>query len=376
MFASLNSTKNDKEILGKIQKSLRSLKPGKLLGLGGYGSVYRVKYKDTEMAMKIVKKEDRWLPDNPMTDAEHEIQMMDNIGQHAHLIFLFESYPRDKVYPGCYTLMFMELATGGDLFKSIINRKTYSENMARDFIFQICKGVAFMHEKLICHRDLKLDNVLLNPNDQVKIADFGFAEQLSDKNQYMTDTCGTSQYMAPELIRNDIFQFQMNVDQWALGVIAFLLQYGQFPFSNQHDQRMGRHHLMGESNPKLKSSQGSQDFIKSLLTYKPEDRPSFDKILEHKWFDADEKPGARSSVSRAPFSVDHRKAFTQQQAKRNVRKMVNFSMTIIRFEDLLRFVETEEKTSKVNRFSKPKRKSMMGSIGRKTMGRFSRKSLR
>merc|ERR1719350_2061884 len=134
---------------------------------------------------------------------------------------------------------------------------------------------------------------------------------------------------------------------------------------------MGEHCLMGETDPSLPSSEASQDFIKSLLVVNPASRPSFATILEHRWFQK-QRDCRSGSYTKEPFSIDHRKIFRQQQAKRNIRKMVNFATTIVRFEDLMRFVETEEKQSSVTRFKKPKKRRSvkLGSMGRKAMKSF------
>lgn len=143
------SHQDDSLTLQKLKKSLDLFQSSdRKLGQGAYGSVYKVRYENTDMAMKIVKKEDQWLPGDPMTDAEHEIKMMNSLGMQQNLIYLYASFTRGKVYEKSPTFMFMEFAAKGDLFKDIVHRKTYSESQAKMFIYQIVNGLAFISKKI------------------------------------------------------------------------------------------------------------------------------------------------------------------------------------------------------------------------------------
>ena len=100
--------------------------------------------------------------------------------------------------------------------------------MAKYFFKQIVHGLAHIHSKNIAHRDIKLDNLLLDSSGRIKIADFGVSK-LSRRDELITDQCGTPAYIAPEILR-DTGYHGTPVDVWSAGVVLYSMIYGTVPF--------------------------------------------------------------------------------------------------------------------------------------------------
>lgn len=118
----------------------------------------------------------------------------------------------------------MELAKGGELFDFIAVGGKFSESMARYFFLQLMDGLEYCHRNKICHRDLKPENLLLDKDYNLKIADFGFARDLSGDqgNAKLATRCGTVPYMAPEIFLANQYSGQ-SVDLFAAGIILFVM---------------------------------------------------------------------------------------------------------------------------------------------------------
>lgn len=117
-----------------------------------------------------------------------------------------------------------ELLKGGELFKRLTTVSQFTEQQAADIIYQVMRGLNYMHKQSITHRDMKPENILLVSEDpdnfDIKIADLGFAQQF-DKEKGLDLVLGTPLYMAPELVMHQ--RYTEKVDVWSMGVIAYQL---------------------------------------------------------------------------------------------------------------------------------------------------------
>ena len=186
----------------------------------------------------------------------------------------------------------MQLCTGGELFERIERKGTYKENDARIVIKQMLEAIAYLHDKGIAHCDLKPENFLFLEDDQDKkvnnpksnqllLIDFGLSKHMTNRREYLTRFCGTSYYVAPEVING---KYNRCSDLWSVGVIIFILFYGYPPFyadpkkyQNKTDLVIHRKILKG-FNPIIKDGYGAyfpkkypisdsaKDLIKCLLT--------------------------------------------------------------------------------------------------------------
>ena len=145
-----------------------------------------------------------------------------------------------------------ELCSGGELFDYLTEKGRLSEEEARNIFGQICVAVNYLHEKGIVHRDLKLENVLLDERCRIKLGDFGFTREF-DRGTYLETYCGTTGYAAPEMLEGkkylgpgipfippqfDHADISPEVDVWSLGVILYCLLTGGLPFDDDNESVM------------------------------------------------------------------------------------------------------------------------------------------
>ncbi|XP_020517638.1 serine/threonine-protein kinase SAPK2 isoform X3 [Amborella trichopoda] len=131
----------------------------------------------------------------------------------------------------------MEYAAGGELFARICNAGRFSEDEARFFFQQLISGVSYCHSMQICHRDLKLENVLLDgsPAPRLKICDFGYSKS-SVLHSQPKSTVGTPAYIAPEVLARREYDGKI-ADVWSSGVTLYVMLVGTYPFEDPEDPR-------------------------------------------------------------------------------------------------------------------------------------------
>lgn len=168
-----------------------------------------------------------------------------------------------------------ELCSGGELFDYLAEKGRISEEEARHIFGQICLAVNYLHGKGIVHRDLKLENVLLDERCRVKLGDFGFTREF-DRGAYLETYCGTTGYAAPEMLEGkrylgpgipsilellDGADISPEVDVWSLGVILYCLLTGGLPFDDDDDSVMRAMVIKGEFEDPEWLSDGSSTFL-------------------------------------------------------------------------------------------------------------------
>ena len=131
-------------------------------------------------------------------------------------------------------IIFVLEYAGGELFNYIVAHGRMSEPRARRFFQQIISGIEYSHRLKIVHRDLKPENVLLDDDLNVKIADFGLSNEISD-GDFLTTSCGSPNYAAPEVIRGGIYAGP-EIDVWSSGVILYVMLCGRLPFEDDDVQ--------------------------------------------------------------------------------------------------------------------------------------------
>jgi serine/threonine-protein kinase SRK2 len=131
----------------------------------------------------------------------------------------------------------MEYAAGGELFERICNAGRFSEDEARFFFQQLISGVSYCHAMQICHRDLKLENTLLDgsPAPRLKICDFGYSKS-SLLHSQPKSTVGTPAYIAPEVLSKKEYDGKV-ADVWSCGVTLYVMLVGAYPFEDPEDPR-------------------------------------------------------------------------------------------------------------------------------------------
>ena len=122
----------------------------------------------------------------------------------------------------------IEICAGGDLLNYVRKRRQLKEEVAKSVFKQLINGIAYCHSKSILHRDIKLDNILLSSNGEVKICDFGVSKAVK-RGEMMTEQCGTPAYIAPEILADRGYE-GFAVDIWSAGVVLYAMLYGVVPF--------------------------------------------------------------------------------------------------------------------------------------------------
>ncbi|KAJ7292289.1 hypothetical protein O6H91_20G066100 [Diphasiastrum complanatum] len=184
----------------------------------------------------------------------------------------------------------MEYAAGGELFERICNAGRFSEDEARFFFQQLISGVSYCHSMQICHRDLKLENTLLDgsPSPRLKICDFGYSKSALLHSQPKS-TVGTPAYIAPEVLSKKEYDGKI-ADVWSCGVTLYVMLVGAYPFEDPEDPRnfrktIGRILSVQYSIPDyVRISPQCRHLLSRIFVANPEKRITIPEIKVHPWF--------------------------------------------------------------------------------------------
>jgi len=181
----------------------------------------------------------------------------------------------------------MELMSGGDLFDRIGQRKSYTENDARNLCRKMLESVRYCHENSVAHCDMKPKNLLLAGDDddvEIKLSDFGFATRVYEPRS-ITKQCGTPFFVAPEVLMRSPYDQQS--DMWSVGVIMYLLLGGDLPFMGRTQKELFRSIVLGKYDFPDESwshvSDEAKDLIKKLLMTDPSERLTSRAAMQSPW---------------------------------------------------------------------------------------------
>lgn len=181
-------------------------------------------------------------------------------------------------------IMVLEYA-GGELFDYIVNNGRLPETQARKFFQQIVCAVEYCHRHKIVHRDLKPENLLLDDHYNVKIADFGLSNIMTDGN-FLKTSCGSPNYAAPEVISGKLYAGP-EVDVWSCGVILYVLLVGRLPFDDEYIPTLFKKIAAGNYSIPSYLSPGAVHLIKKMLMVNPVHRITVAEIRQDPWFTRD-----------------------------------------------------------------------------------------
>ncbi|XP_077633701.1 serine/threonine-protein kinase SIK3 isoform X4 [Crocuta crocuta] len=195
---------------------------------------------------------------------------------HPHIIRLYQVMETERMI-----YLVTEYASGGEIFDHLVAHGRMAEKEARRKFKQIVAAVYFCHCRNIVHRDLKAENLLLDANLNIKIADFGFSN-LFTPGQLLKTWCGSPPYAAPELFEGKEYDGP-KVDIWSLGVVLYVLVCGALPFDGSTLQNLRARVLSGKFRIPFFMSTECEHLIRHMLVLDPSKRLSMEQICKHKW---------------------------------------------------------------------------------------------
>ncbi|CAK5044741.1 unnamed protein product [Meloidogyne enterolobii] len=200
---------------------------------------------------------------------------------HPNLIQIYEVFEnKDKI------ILVMEYASGGELYDYVSKNGSLSEQEARRIFRQITSAVLYCHKNKVAHRDLKLENILLDSNNNAKIADFGLSNYFGQRNKLLSTFCGSPLYASPEIINGTPYKGP-EVDCWSLGILLYTLVYGSMPFDGRDFNRMVRQIKRGAYYEPDTPSTASM-LIRNMLRVNPDRRATIYDISGHWWLNLEE----------------------------------------------------------------------------------------
>ena len=205
---------------------------------------------------------------------KNEINILSKL-RHPFINQILDSFETEK-----HVFIIMEYVCG-DLLGFIRKRGKLSESISKLVFKQVIEGLKYIHKKKIVHRDIKLDNILIDLTNTVKICDFGVSKKISIGDM-MFDHCGTPAYIAPEIFGNKGYE-GYQCDIWSAGVTLYYMLSGIQPFRANSIKDMEKIVLKGKFDEIEDVSKEANDLIKEMLQIDPKKRITIDNILKHPW---------------------------------------------------------------------------------------------
>jgi serine/threonine protein kinase len=205
---------------------------------------------------------------------EQEVHMLSRL-KNRHIVG-FQELVR---LPGSIALI-MEYCEKGDLFRYLWHKGELPIGMVRSYLFQLLKGLEYLHSQGYAHRDLKPENIVLDAHMAVKICDLGFTADSS--NGLQSTVCGSIPYMPPEMLANLLYDGR-KADIWSLGIVAYVMATAQLPWASQDPSEMAEEILCGEMTFPVDFPRDLIPFVNACTRMSPWERPSAAQLMEMPW---------------------------------------------------------------------------------------------
>lgn len=261
---------------GKTEQRVGQYNIIRTLGEGSFGKVKLAVHRSTgqQVALKIISRK-KLISRDMVGRVEREIEYLQLL-RHPHIIKLYT-----VIKTSAEIIMVLEYA-GGELFDYIVSHGRMQEDKARRFFQQMICAVEYCHRHKVVHRDLKPENLLLDDNLNVKIADFGLSNIMTDGN-FLKTSCGSPNYAAPEVISGKLYAGP-EVDVWSCGVILYVLLIGRLPFDDDHIPSLFAKIQRGVFNIPSWCPVGAANMIRKMLVVNPLQRATIEEIRQDLWF--------------------------------------------------------------------------------------------
>ena len=279
--------------------SLNDFKLLKVLGRGTFGKVCLAQYKATKKyyAMKIMKK-NIILEHNQVTHTLLEKNILQNLNYQFLVGMDFCFQTQERIY------FAMNFIRGGELFSHLYKCKYFPEEKAKFYSAIVGLALEYLHTHGIVYRDIKPDNILIDEDGYLKLADFGMSKMLKDQEKAFS-LCGTPEYFAPEIITRE--GHNKSADWWSYGILLYEMLYGIPPFYSKNTEKMFE--LITKAKlkfpQKIEVSDDAKDLIKKLLVKNQDLRlgceGGFEEIKKHSFFKGFDFKALEEKKLEAPF---------------------------------------------------------------------------
>ena len=259
------------------KSNLNFYKYGRILGKGAFGKVNLALHIASGKLVAIKSFDKKKLSkENSIKKIMNEIEVLKKLRNNIFCTKIYDTFQTDT-----HILIVMEFICA-DLLDFIRKREKLDEKKAKIIFKQIALGLKNMHKNNIVHRDIKLDNLLLDLTNTIKICDFGVSKIIHSENEIMQDHCGTPAYIAPEVFE-DLGYYGYGCDIWSLGVTLYYMLEGEQPFKGRSIEELKKNICSKNYQNIELISKEAEDLLDKMLTLNPEERITLDEILKHKW---------------------------------------------------------------------------------------------
>ncbi|KAF7697557.1 putative serine/threonine-protein kinase KIN1 like protein [Cucumispora dikerogammari] len=252
----------------------------KPLGTGSFSKVFLGEHGRDSVAIKIISKYSDVVNKDGYEKKEERVLreiLISSLTNHPNIVRLI-----DFMFNEYYYFMIFEPVIGHQLLDLISQKGALSEAAARRYFNQILSSIDYLHSNSIVHRDLKIENILVDKHDNIKIIDFGLSN-FYDKKELLNTFCGSLYFAAPELLTGTEY-CGPEVDIWALGVILFVLVCGKVPFDDKDLKVLHKKIKQAELRFNKKSlSRPLVRLLKRIIVNDPKKRMGLAEIMKDPW---------------------------------------------------------------------------------------------
>ncbi len=304
---------------------LKRYQKGKFLGKGGFAKCYEIRDADNGriMAAKIIDK-------STLNKGRAKQKLLSEIKIHKSMshpnIVRFEGYFEDSQR----AYIILELCPNQTLKEMVKKRKKLHELEVQFYMSQLVSGVKYIHSQNVIHRDLKLGNLFVGRNLELKIGDFGLAAKLDFAGERRRTVCGTPNYIAPEVLNSKVCGHSFEADVWSIGVILYAMLVGKPPFETSNVKNTYKKIKANDYSipDDAGLSSEAKALIVEILATNPAHRPSLDSILKHPFMTKNTIPKQLPITSLAfPLSGEFISQYVTKTDKNDSSKMHSSTTT-------------------------------------------------
>ena len=262
----------------KVLKQIGDYTLGTELGSGAFGKVVLGKhiYTNEPVAIKILDKMILSHTPDDYQSVRQEINILKSV-KHKHIVQLYDVLQTPR-----HIFIIMEYCEGKDLLDYILTKSKLSEEESLKYFHQLINALFYLHSQNIAHRDIKIDNMLLDRNRDLKLVDFGLSTKYPDDN-LLDQPCGTVVYAAPEVLQGREYH-GMLADVWSSGIVLYGMLSGYLPFGEQDDEINRINIISGKINYPNYFSTCVKDLLMHMFDLDPMTRYTLQEVRSHPWF--------------------------------------------------------------------------------------------